>query len=151
MDNSTPPILTLAQEKNIIISDDNNVSVPDAGTAKVRFVNASTTGASIYSSSSPAATFLKVNAPGSAALTDFLTYNLTNIASDFLTLNAGSMEFRATVLNTLGTAITVNMPATALQEGKLYILYLVGTPGGVTVPGNTTVPSTLQLKLVSVN
>lgn len=150
-DNSTPPILTLTQVKSIVISDDNNTGVPAAGTAKVRFVNASTTGSSLYSSSSPAAIFLKVNAPGSSTLTDFLTYNLTNVASDFLTLNAGVITFRATVLNTLGTAITVNMPETMLQAGKLYILYVVGTPGGNTVPGNTVVQPTLQLKLLSIN
>lgn len=151
LDNSTPPILTLTQEKSVVISDDNNTGVPDPGTAKVRFVNAATTGTSLYSPSSPAAIFLKVNAPGSSALTDFLTYNLTNVASDFVTLNAGPITFRATVLNTLNTAITVDMPETTLQAGKLYMLYVVGTPGGNTVPGNAVVSSTLQLKLVSIN
>jgi hypothetical protein len=150
-DNSTPPILTLTQVKNVVISDDNNTSVPQPGTAKVRFVNASTTGPSLSSPSSPAAIFLKVNAPGSSALTDFLTYNLTDIPSDFLTLNAGPITFRATVLNTLGTAITVNMPEITLQAGKLYILYITGTPGGNTVPANTVVQSTLELKVIAIN
>ncbi|HEY0668657.1 MAG TPA: DUF4397 domain-containing protein, partial [Sphingobacteriaceae bacterium] len=39
-DNSTPPVLTQSEVKSVVISDDNNTSVPAAGTAKVRFVNA---------------------------------------------------------------------------------------------------------------
>jgi len=143
---ANPPVATPVKE--LIITDDSNTQVPDAGKAKVRFVNTVSTGSSLFSSSTQPAIFLRVNPIGSVAATDFLTYNLTNMASDFLSLNAGEIMFRATVPNSIGTVITVNMAATNLEAGKLYTLYLVGSPGGTTTPGNVAIPSSLELRII---
>lgn len=146
---ANPPISTPVKE--LVVADDSNTQAPDPGKAKVRFVNAVTTGSSLYSSSRQAAIFLRVNPIGAVAATDFMTYNLTHTASDFLTLNAGEITFRATVPNSMATVITVTMAATTLEAGKLYTVYLIGSPGGTTSPGNVVIPSSLELRIITNN
>lgn len=145
----TPPVITIAPSpvRGIILSDDNNTTIPDTGDAKVRFVNCIGSN-DFFSTSRPAAIFYRVNAP-LLPLQEYLTYNLTDKASDYLSITAGPLVFRATALNSAGVAATVTMEETTLEAGKLYTIYLTGSPGGVPPTGGATAPSSLELKIVA--
>ncbi|MGV3504620.1 MAG: DUF4397 domain-containing protein [Adhaeribacter sp.] len=145
---ASPSLPTPVRE--FVIAQDNKTTVPAAGEAKVRFVNSVTTGPDLASGSRQAAIFLRVNPAGPLPPTQVLTFNLSHIASDFLALPAGPITFRATVPNTLGTVVTVTSPEMRLEEGRLYTLYLQGSPGGTTATG-TVVPSSLELKITPNN
>jgi hypothetical protein len=136
--------------KEFVIASDNKTTVPAAGQAKVRFVNSVTTGPDLFSGSRQPAIFMRVNPAGPLPATQVLTYNLSHIASDFLAVNAGAITFRATVPNTLGTVVTVTSSDMNLEAGKLYTLYLVGSPGGTTTTGTVVAPS-LELKITANN
>jgi len=149
---ATPPVIIVSPtpKRDFVISDDNNTTIPAAGKAKVRFVN-SIGSNDFFSTSWQPAIFYRLNAPGPLPAQEYITYNLRNTASDFLSLTAGPFTFKATSLNSAGVAATVNMSETILEAGKLYTVYLIGSPGGIPPTGGTVVPSTLELKIVAVN
>lgn len=126
--------------KTAVVTDDNNTTIPEAGKAKVRFVN-SLGSNDFVTSSLWVASFLKVNSPNPFLSEEYVTFNLSG-ASDFVTINAGAIRFKATSLNSVNTAVSVIMPETTIEAGKLYTLYLIGAPG---------TPSTMQLKLAANN
>lgn len=150
--NSNNELLQAADIKKLIITEDNNTSIPASGTAKVRCVNAATTGNLIRANGgTKGATFIRINGPGPYPDVEYLTFNLADIGSDFVTLRPGNVSFRGSVLPytlVTGSPVLINVAGT-LDADKLYTLYITGSPGGNL--GGTIVPSTLGLKLIENN
>lgn len=150
--NGNNELLQEVEVRKLIITDDNNTTVPASGTAKVRCVNAATTGNLIRASGGTrGATFIRINGPGPYPDVEYLTFNLADTGSDFATMRPGSVSFRGTVLPYVavpGNPILVNM-TTTLQAGKLYTAYITGSPGGTF--GTTNIASTLSLKIIENN
>jgi len=143
---NTVTTVTAPLKTGLIAVADNNTSVPDAGTAKVRFVNMSS---QPLNSSLGLLTFLQINPAGGTTATTTLTQTLgLNVfSSTYASFTAGSVTFRvygatsaAALLDPVNTA---DLTAT-LEAGKLYTLYAVSTQYTVKTPTK----SPLALKLV---
>ncbi|GAB3912717.1 DUF4397 domain-containing protein [Mucilaginibacter boryungensis] len=141
--------ITTTLKTGLIAVADNNTTAPDAGTAKVRFVNMSS---QPLNAPLGLLTFLQVNTVGSTAATTTLTQalGLKLFSSDYASLPASSVTFRVygatSAAALLDPVNTVDLTA-SLEAGKLYTLYAVSTQYTV----KTATKSPLALKLVANN
>ena len=136
--------------KSLVIADDFNTTAAPTGKIKLRFVNAATTGNSLTAAAVIPGIFQRINPAGSSPATDVFTYNLVNLASDYLTLRTGPVTLSATAPNTADVQVFAASLPTTFESGKLYTLYLTGSPGGIS-SGGTTISSSLALKVIENN